>query len=54
VGAVSLFCHRENVKIAKVHSITSRFGHEDLVKTKMFILNLIKRARAKLSFTIKN
>jgi hypothetical protein len=53
VGVVSLFCHKENVKIAEVHSITSRFGHEDLVKTKMFILNLIKRARTKLSFTIK-
>jgi hypothetical protein len=27
----------KNAKIAKVHSITSRFGHEDLVKTKLFI-----------------
>jgi hypothetical protein len=27
----------KNVKIAEVHSITSRFGHEDLVKTKLFI-----------------
>jgi hypothetical protein len=26
----------ENTKIAEVHSITSRFGHEDLVKTKLF------------------
>jgi hypothetical protein len=33
----SLCCHRENVKIAEVQSITSYFGHEDLVKTKLFI-----------------
>jgi hypothetical protein len=26
----------KNAKIAEVHSITSRFGHEDLVKTKLF------------------
>ncbi len=27
----------KNAKIAEVHSITWRFGHEDLVKTKLFI-----------------
>jgi U3 small nucleolar RNA-associated protein 14 len=27
----------KNAKIAKVHSITSRFRHEDLVKIKLFI-----------------
>ncbi len=52
MGGIFILPQR-NVKIAEVHSITSRFGHEDLVKTKIFILNLIKRARAKLSITIK-
>jgi hypothetical protein len=27
----------KNAKIAEVHSITSHFEHEDLVKTKLFI-----------------
>jgi hypothetical protein len=27
----------KNEKIAKIHSITSHFGHEDLVKIKLFI-----------------
>ncbi len=27
----------KNAKIAKVHSITSHFGHGDLVKTELFI-----------------
>jgi hypothetical protein len=27
----------KNAKIAEVHSITSHFGHEDSVKTKLFI-----------------
>jgi hypothetical protein len=40
----------KNAKIAKVHLITLRCGHEDLVKTKL----LMKRTRAKLSITTEN
>jgi hypothetical protein len=37
-GGGSLHVSTEkNVKIAKVHSITSHFGLEDLVKNKLFI-----------------
>ncbi len=43
----------KNVKIAKVHSITSCFGHEDVVKTKLFI-KFMKRTRTKLSITIEH
>ncbi len=43
----------KNAKISEVHSITSYFGHEDLVKTKLFY-TFSKRKRAKLSIKIKN
>jgi hypothetical protein len=31
------FTTQKNVKIAKVHPITSLYGHEDLVKTKLHL-----------------
>jgi hypothetical protein len=36
-GGPLCVAREKNVKIAQVHSITSHFGHEDLVKTKLFI-----------------
>jgi hypothetical protein len=33
----------KNSKIAEVHSITLHFGHEDLVKTKLFVKIFEKR-----------
>jgi hypothetical protein len=41
------------LKSAKIHPITRRFGHEDLVKTKLSNNN-VKRARIKLSITFLN
>ncbi len=43
----------KNAKIAKVHSITSRFGHEDLVKIKLFI-KVHEKTKTKLSIAIEN
>jgi hypothetical protein len=43
----------KNAKIAEVHSITSRFGHEYLVKIKLF-LKVHKRTRTNLSIGIEN
>ncbi len=36
VGGSFYVATEKNAKITEVHSITSRFGHEDLVKTKLF------------------
>ncbi len=36
-GGGPLCVGEKNAKIGEEHSITSRFGHEDLVKTKLFI-----------------
>jgi hypothetical protein len=36
-GGWPLCATEKNAKIAEVHSITSRFGPEDLVNTKVFI-----------------
>jgi hypothetical protein len=43
----------KNVKIAKVHSITSYFGHEDMIKTKLFI-KVHEKSKNKNHFTIEN
>jgi hypothetical protein len=43
----------KNVKTAEVHSIISRFGHEDLVVTKL-CKKFMKRARTKLPITTEN
>jgi hypothetical protein len=40
-------------KSAKIHPIAQRFGHEDLVKTKLSNNN-VKRARINLSIPFKN
>jgi hypothetical protein len=43
----------KNVKIAEVHSITSYFGHEDMVKTKLCI-KVHEKSKNKIPFTIEN
>jgi hypothetical protein len=52
-GGTTCVATEKNAKIAKVHSIASRFGHEDLIITKLFV-KVCEKSKGKLSIAIKN